>query len=475
MAAQIGIWTGGSQTGFPVGSTFTALPSNSFGTTQDRNDGSVYTFNTTNNRLTLPSTGLASAYLVVARIQIRISHNNRCACALRFIKTTAGGAFYRTIGSGYARNSSNDEIYITCAAVVLNPPPNTEFELQWSRDAGDGTPTGSIIKSQLQVTELKNIQSGSIYSGTANDLLGGTSPNVVTLSTTNTQSGTNITRSGNVITLSGLNRKYLLISSQFYVGRGGRTQRWFGYRVDGTTYQTDAQHCVYYRNASNDRMGGYIFDIIDVGGSSKTIELTAYRGDGVTNDSGGADIDGSIPVGAEISICILELPSYVEVFRSSDSTGLQNLSVTSDVNINGARSFDFNDSSSFTKASDSSINIEKNMDIFTWANIGSASFNVTSGTRHLRESQLTINGTKDSNIFHGNYGRGNQGTQDTFGNSFHPVGIKNVNSGDDLGFDIIDTGDDGTFRTQPDWVSFAGINLNSLDTPVVTQRRIFIS
>jgi len=474
MAAQIGIWSGGAATGFP-GTSFVSVPANTFGTTQDRNDNSAYTWNASTAALSLPTSNLASAYLLIARVKLRITHNNRAVGVLRFNKISGTtGTFTRTTGSGYARNNANNDIFITCAAIVINPSNDWDIRLQWKRDAGSGTPAGSIISTQIQVAELKNITSAAAYLGTATDLLGGTTPNVVTLNANLTQSG-NISRSGNVVTLSGLNRKYLVITSQYYEGRGGRTQRWVGYNLDGVQV-TDGQYCIYSRDTSNDMMGGYIFDIVEVGASSRTLELTCYRGDGVLDNEGGADVDGSTPTSAENGLIVLELPDHAEVFRSTDTTGAQNIeNGFTPIDINGARSFDFNDSSSFTKASDSAVNIEKNMDLFVIGNIGAAYNNVSSGTRHQKESRLTVNGTADPDIFHGNYGRGNQGSADTFGNSFHPLGIKAVSSGDDVGFEIIDAGDNGPVSTQPNWVSFSGINLDSLDTPIVSQRRIFIT
>lgn len=77
---------------------------------------------------------------------------------------------------------------------------------------------------------------------------------------------------------------------------------------------------------------------------------------------------------------ILEMPDYLEVFRSEDSVGLQDITTAQTLNI--ARDVNFNNPLSFTKNSNSLVNVTNAADIFSWANIWTAR-NDTSSTRRL--------------------------------------------------------------------------------------------
>jgi hypothetical protein len=59
---------------------------------------------------------------------------------------------------------------------------------------------------------------------------------------------------------------------------------------------------------------------------------------------------------------ILEMPDYLEAFSSEDSSGLQN--VTSAQTLNFARDVNISDNLSFTKTTNSLINITNPADIF---------------------------------------------------------------------------------------------------------------
>ena len=73
-----------------------------------------------------------------------------------------------------------------------------------------------------------------MYTSTVNNLYGGTTPNTVDLSTTVVE-GTNITKTSNTVTVTGDNKKYLILSGHYSEGRSGRTQRWLAIRIRRNT------------------------------------------------------------------------------------------------------------------------------------------------------------------------------------------------------------------------------------------------
>jgi hypothetical protein len=72
---------------------------------------------------------------------------------------------------------------------------------------------------------------------------------------------------------------------------------------------------------------------------------------------------------------ILEMPDSLEIFSSEDSVGLQDVTTAQTLNI--ARDVTINDSSSFTKASDTTVNVTNPSDIFSWANVWTARSNIS--------------------------------------------------------------------------------------------------
>jgi len=91
---------------------------------------------------------------------------------------------------------------------------------------------------------------------------------------------------------------------------------------------------------------------------------------------------------------VLEMPDYLEVFSSEDSVGLQDITTAQTLNI--ARDVNIADSQSFTKNSNSLVNVVNPADIFSWANIWAARSNITSGSRLTAYGSITIGGVKQS-------------------------------------------------------------------------------
>ena len=338
------------------------------------------------------------------------------------------------------------------------------FNSKWKSDTD--TATDGTQVSSFDVIPLYYAEHG-LYTSTSASLYGGTTPNTVSGWTAVDESDTNAIQLGfgTQVTVKNDNKRYLVFSGQFYEGRGGRTQRWFGHEYD-STQDNAAKAYAYYRNAANDEVGNHIFDLIETDTANRTIEVTAYRGDGISNNQGGADADGSTPSVGDHGLVILELNDDAEVWRShNNSTQDLDTGGIVDINLSPSATVDFNDAASFTRASDSAVNAEVDMDALFGANIGGASRDVSPNERFEARGSVTVNSTEDTYVMHGNYFRNNQGTIDTFGFSTNPVGFLALSSGDDVGASSNETGDGGPVTAQSGWTGFWGVNLDTLPPP----------
>ena len=457
--ATLGRWTGGAQTQGNLPETWTA-PNGLF-PTEARNDSSAYSFASATSTLTLPSSGLADGYLVVFYFQYEDTSNGRFNPQMRAIQASGTGTFVSSSTGGYNRDTSEDRSYVRGFAFVDGPSASSTIQIQWKADTDDST--GGTVESCLDVIPLY-YSDVAVYSSTDSSLYGGTTPNQVTgWSGTD---GASITLASNTVSLTGDNKRYLAFGSQFYEGRGGRTQRWFGFREDGTK-DDESKAVAYYRSTSVDEVGGFYSNIYETSTATVTLDHFCYRGDGVAAGQGGADIDGSTPSVGSHSWVVLELNDSAEVFKSGDSVGSQNISVTGPVDINAARDVAVNDSASFTKASDTAIDAAVAMDALAGANVSVAQETVGVTSRWTAYSRFTVNGTEDDNTRHGNYLRNNQGSLDTFGWSANLLSFVSLSAGDDLGLSVQELAggeDGGDPEIQPGWLGFWGVNLDTLQS-----------
>jgi len=468
--AVLGRWSGGATTLIP-GTTFAAP--NALFPTQDRNDGSAYTFTSSTSVLTLPSTDLANGYLMIARVHYGDTSNGRFSFAGRFQQTGGTGDFVNLQTGGYSRNTSDNETYLCAMGFVNNPSASATFAFQWERESD--APTGGTVKSSLDVIPMFYSNHG-IYNGSNLSLMGGTTRNVVPIGSTIAESDTGaIERVTNVVTVKGDNKRYMVMSSQWYQNRGEpgttRTQRIFGHDYDGSA-DLAAQSYAYYRQATADGTGGCIHDLIETVTADRTIEMTCFRGLGISNGQGGADVDGQAPTQGVQALVVLELNDEAEVFRRHDATGLQAFDAASPPHdLNALRTNDFTDSASWVVVG--TVGMENNtgaaIDALTGANVWAASTDVTSGTRGTYEGRITVDGTEDGDIFHGNYIRGNQGGEDTFGLAFNPVGFVALADNGDLGVSVSQTGSLHAVDTQADTVGMWGINLDTMEPAGVAE------
>ena len=215
-------------------------------------------------------------------------------------------------------------------------------------------------------------------------------------------------------------------------------------------------------------MGGGVIDVTQkVSGTSTTFQLTTYRGDGVANNQGGADSDGATPLVGNQSLIIIELNDSAELIRTNGLTTSQDLNVSANLPISGTENFEVGTSFQTNALIVDAIEVlASNKDGLFGANIGAASYSVANGVRLQSKLEISNSSTIEP-IFHGNYGRGNQGTTDTFGYSLNLAGFVFLEQNNEIKFANTLTGQNGTFKGQALWMSAWGINLDTLIPPSV--------
>ena len=456
---HIGRWNGAVVNTIP-GTTWAAPAS--IISTQVRNDSSKYSWTAATSTLTLPSTDLADGYYVVCRIEFN-GQNNRFNPVGRFIQSSGTGNFISGNGGGYSRDTSNNNAYIHVFAFIDNPSAGAQLQFQWKRDS-DANATGTNI-SVVDVISLF-YDDAAIFKSTATALPGGTTPTKIT-GFSESLAASNISLASDTVTIAHTTgKRYLVLGNGFArASTTVRTQRWVGFTIN-SVQSNEFKGYHYLRNANNEYMGINFGGIIRTTASDVDVEMYCYRGDGILSGDGGADVDGGTTVGggeAEWGMVFIELKDVTEVIRSSNSgatdsipasVGREEISIAANVN--------FNDADSFTKVDNGNVQAEQDMDALILVNASGASTNVGSGTRGECKMNLDVDGVDDANFFHGNYIRGNQGSQDTFGWSAHLGGYRNLSSGEDISVDVLRSGSGHQFSLNAGWVSFHAINLQSM-------------
>lgn len=455
--------TGGSTSLLP-GTTW-AAPNGLFPTT-DRNDGSSFSWNSSTSTLTIPSSNLPDGYLFLWGYEIEDTSNGRCNPSGRMIQASGTGNFASASTMGYNRDTSEDRSYVAGWSFVDGPSAGATFQFQWERDVD--APTGGTVRSFIQAIPFYYSDIG-IYTSTNTTATGGTTP--VQIGGFSGTDGSNITISSNVVTMAGDNKRYLCLGSAYHQGVGNsRTQRWYGFRIDGTKDDA-AKTCCYARQASDDRAGGSFMRLYETATTDRTLDIFQYRGDGVAAGQGGADVDGNTTgVNSSHAMVVIELNDEAEVFSSTDETGGQEFALTGPVDVNIARTSDieFNDAASFTRVNDTQVNAEVAMDVLAFANISHAreAGSIGSGLRWTVHGEFTIGGVEQTDVgFHGNYNRGNQSTTDCHGSSTNQAGCFALTVGQDIGVSNQELagseGGNGDIESQPGWVGFGLINLGT--------------
>lgn len=450
---DIGIWRDSAGAQIP-GTSFAAF---SFATEQ-RNDG-AYTF-TGNNNLNLDEAG---NYLLIATLDLDDNSNGRANYEGRF-SYTGSGNFVTLYGSGYSRNNNNDRAWVRVIGLVWGAEANDDVQLEMRRDTD--APTGGSIANQshFQVVRLHDSAAVGLYTDTSDTGAYGTQTwtdapfnNIVLENDTSRierQAGNTDFR------IKQDNTSYLVGYGMAFGTGGSRTQRVTKMVSDSADIENSFSYA-YQRNAANEYASPNGLFVYRKG-------ATADEDLSVQVQRGVSDVAGSAVRRASTSgLFIVELPSDAEVFISHDSTAAQDVSGTSG-DFNAMRDVDYNDSAAFTQVDNATVNAEKAMDVLLVGQAYSERNPATTNARVTTGARFEIQGTDQTLGLHGNYIRGDQGTQDTYNGAFTPAGLYAVNSGDDIQFEWFDDGDNGaTDLTLADAVGFSALNLDSLEDVVV--------
>ena len=413
--------------------------------------------------------GTAGDYLLLWHIKGQDSSNGRHAPQTRSVVSTGSGAHFTTYNSGYNRNTANDEF--GCWGISFyRASINDQVQIQWRCDTD--TPTGGTVanESDLQVVRLGDSYNYGIYqSNSSGNAYGGVTPNDVAFATTVLETDTSaIAKQANNtdIRLAGsADARYLIAYGVAGdTSDSSRTQRISRVVSDSTEVEASRSY-FYQRNSANEFTGLGAALLYTKSASTNDISIQVYRGDGINADDGGGDVDGGwVNVAAQTQCFVCELPDHVEVFASYDQTGLQTVGGGVTTTINAARTVSFNDSTSFTKASDTALNVVQASDAYVWSNIHTARQTVSSGTRLTLGARIEIDGVDQTLGCDVSYTRGNQGSADTFGGSWHPGGFFAFTAGQDVEIETFDLGDNGGGdRTQPNTSGMFAINLDTLE------------
>ena len=434
--ASLGRWSGGATTQNPTNSW--AAPA-SIVTTEDRNDGSAYGYAAATSTITLPATDLADGYLVIGAFVHDDTSNGRHNPSGRWIQASGTGNFACGAATGYSRDNTNNHSYVRAWGFIDNPSASATLQFQWRRDADAAT--GGTSEAYFEVIPLY-YSNATVLTSTAGTFHGGTTPTQITGWTAVVDTGG--IYGTNQVTLAD-NKKYLCLGGwRFESSSGARTQRWGGFRLNGTKLDS-AKGYAYSRNISNNH-AGKIFSHILTSGTGDTMDMFLYRGDGIANGDGGASVDGSTASSAAAhAMVFLELDDGAEFV--TDTNSLQ--------------------TATYTGAGTSilaSFKVPNTSDYLVGADISAASFNVSTGTRYQAEAEITVEGAARGHTVAGDYLRNNQGTQGTFGWSANNLSAVSAVAEDAIAAVVNQTGQNGGNPASPaGWVGLFALDLDTLE------------
>ena len=453
--ADIGQWSGGTTTLLPT-TTF-AAPNGMF-PTQDRNDAS-YSFNSTTSTLTLPPD--ADGYLVTAAFEFVDTSNGRHNPQGRLVLSSGSGNFVASSGSGFNRNNSDDTAYVRAWAVI-DSPSSAEVQFQWRRDSD--APTGGTSASFLQVVPLYYSNIG-LYQSTQTSCNGTTTPTSISGFTSVVQSDTSAIEisSGQTVATKTSGKRYLVLGGQYWQGIGAaRTQRWMGLSVN-STFQNDVRSNSYGRNSSNADIGEIFTTVVE---GVNSLESQVFLGEALGSfPATGGDVSGNTTgSNANHVLAVIELNDNAEVFRAVSGTQ-QDVSGTSRTSVEVFDSTSLLDTASFsTNATTTSVTANDDFDVLLGANL-SGGYGSSSGSRYTGFSKFTIDGVEQDSSISGDFSRGSQGSQSTFGYSSNMLSSHAVSDTETLGVNIgrITGGQAGPVNLLSGYSGMWGVNLDTLE------------
>jgi len=456
-----------------------STPASIFGATPQENTSSFYTWSNFGSQVTLPLNGLADGYLFIGHFEYEDTSNGRFQPQAKFNNTASGGSFVSAQTGGYNRSNTEDRSYVRTLALELNPQSGGVFTFQWKRD-GDA-PTGGLISCGIEVVPLY-FNDAAIFESNSASIYGGTTPNQIT-GFTESLAGTNISFASNTVSLESTASYYLCFGSYFFEGFGStRTQRWGGFRIDGTK-DDESKAVSYYRNNNNDENGSFFTNIIS---GDSDIDMFCYRGDGVANNQGGADVDGGTPVLGYHFMAFIELKPGCRIFKTSnENSANESISTAnaSTLNFTATESVIQTPFVSDGRSDTLGLNIPTSSQkrLLLGANIGGASPDVTSTTRYTGFTEFGFATTSTEITKSGDYLRGNQGSSDTFGWSSNMLSYYNYGWTDVADTNIyieataLSTSAKGPAAVIGGWLGAWGLDLETMnDDTVPSSRRLLI-
>ncbi len=468
---KIGRWTGNTITIAPT--TTWSNPLGGTGTTEIRNDSSAYSWNSSSCQLLLPFSDLADGYLINASIEI-IGAGGRQTTCTRWTQFLGTGNFASQPGQSYVRDGSNNNGFTNTWAFVDNPSGGSVFNLEWIRDTDSSF--SSVGNVTIEVISLF-YDDCAIFKASPTVMPGGIIPTSLT-GFTEEKSATNVTLASDTFTIAHTTgKRYIALGGGFgSLESNSRTQRWTGLLVNGVI-ANEFKGYSYVRNLNNSFIGTTWSGLLRTIGSDVDLNIYSYRGNNTASGGGGADVDGStVLTQGDFNFVLIELNDDTEVFRATNFSDTQPIAATGSTTCPVAANLNFNDATSFTITDNDNVNVVQDMDTLIMINASGASTNISSGLRGEVRMNVTLDGVEDTDLFDGNYIRGNQGGQDTFGWSGNLIGYVESNANQDLGLLATRTGNGHLFSLNSGWTSFNAINLDTMVpvTPPVTEKRYFI-
>lgn len=439
------------------GTTFWGFNFNS----EIRNDG-IYT---KPNDSTIEVTE-AGDYLIIATTHDEDTSNGRYNSQITISQVAGSWNIFSSRYTWYSRDNSENESWTRAVGIVIWVTANSQFQVQKRRDADGPTGWSVINSSDLQVVKLDQSNYWIYNIWWTGNSYGWTTPNTVDITSILSESNTNAIEwntSTDTITLKWDNKTYLVAWSVSFDSANSRTQRIWHLEYDNIDSLWTRSYC-YARGNTNKFCWLGSMDIIRTSTTDINLQTEIYRWDWVLASQGWADIDWTITTDWSWQLIILEMPDILEAFSSEDSTGLQDVTTPQTLNI--ARDVNFNDTESFTKASNTTVNVVNAADIFSWANIWTARSNVSVNRRQTSYGSIVIDWIEQTTWRHGNYSRWNQWNQDTFALWFHPAGIFTTSSDGEtlwVNTDPLPGWESGwNDTTQPWTIGFFALNLDTL-------------
>lgn len=397
--------------------------------TSDRNDTGFYT--KTGGAFDLP----AGRYLAFYQAcWIGSGQNNRGQCVIQ--ARLDGAVVAGSLGSTYQRDTANDAGWAAGACVVESDGTNS-LDFQIFRDAGSSVGGLDPNRSHVMIVNITDATSFAHYGLSAGGAAFGAQTYATLPLSTISESGANITRSGDDVTLQP-GSSYLTLGGCFFTGTTARTSRFTRFTVGGSHIPGSTGYA-YMRDSSNEFGAPNSLGIVEVSGSAATLNFQARGpGPGGTTVTGGGVTDA-----ARSGLFVVELPPGARWYASSDLVGGQSIAASSTL-LNVNQTVDRNEAAIVSSGTTSQVTMAADLNLLVAAGamVRRTSAN---GTRLTRETRVLVNGaeTSPAAVATGFYNRGDQGSQDCY-DSAHPVrGIISVTSGDTLEVSIDESRDGG--------------------------------